>query len=161
MLYVLFIFFFLSICVKALWSANVIFEVWLDLILNSVLSVLLVVFQVWIKRTSSCRLALLCLAAVALATVQPVRSRSSAVLAASKDLASRRLSDEQEKTYLILLLSSFSHSSPACQASCCTLNFTQFLPSFFHDCCSGRRTNDFVYCRRWNISKGKLEYCAA
>lgn len=63
------------------------------------------VLQVWIRRTSSCPPAQQCPAGVGLATVQPVRSRSSAVLAASRDPASRRLSDQLENTTLLFLLS--------------------------------------------------------
>lgn len=49
--------------------------------------------QVWTRRTFSCPQALHCPAGGALATVQPVRSRSSVVPAASRDPALRKLCD--------------------------------------------------------------------
>lgn len=70
------------------------------------------VLQVSTKRTFSCPPALLCPAGGALATVQPVKSRSSAALAASRDQASRRLSDQREDALLLLILLLFLSSPP-------------------------------------------------
>lgn len=52
----------------------------------------------WTRRTSNCLQVLLCPVGGALATVRPVRSRSSAALAASRDPASRKSSDQPEDT---------------------------------------------------------------
>lgn len=57
------------------------------------------VLQVWTRKTSNCLQVLLCPVGGALATVRPVRSRSSAALAASRDPASRKLSDQPEDTH--------------------------------------------------------------
>lgn len=89
------------------------------------------VLQVWIRRTSSCRRALLCPAGGALATDRPVRSRSSAAPAASNDPASRRLSDgpglRPSLLHLLLLFFVYTPLPSACQASRCTQLFTLFI----------------------------------
>lgn len=92
------------------------------------------VLQVWIRRTSSCRRALLYPAGGALATDRPVRSRSSAVPAASNDPASRRSSDgpgyvrpSSTTWHLLLLFFVYTPLPSACQASRCTQLFTLFI----------------------------------
>lgn len=108
---------------------------------------------------SSCPPAQLCPVEVVLAMVQPVRSRSSAVLAASRDPASRRLSDLPEKTTApshIYFLSPPLHLSQACQASCCTPHLL-FSSSFPVVALAEQVIVCFV--TRRNISKGKLEFC--
>lgn len=125
-------------------------------------SVLAVVLQVWTRRTSSCPPALLCPAGVALAMVQPVRSRSSAAPAASRDPASRRSCDHPENspTFLFLLLQ--LSAPPACQTSCCTPLSTLFISSssfFMVVALAGRVI--FCFASRRNISEGKLEFSAA
>lgn len=108
---------------------------------------------------SSCPPAQLCPVEVVLAMVQPVRSRSSAVLAASRDPASRRLSDRPEKTAApshIYFLSPPLHLSQACQASCCTPHLL-FSSSVTVVALAEQVIVCFV--TRRNISKGKLEFC--
>lgn len=120
-----------------------------------------VVFQVWIRRTSSCPPAQLCPAAVGLATVQPVRSRSSAVPAASRDPASRRSSDQPENNPPPPSSSSPTHHSLACQPARphAALHFLLFL--FPPPSSSAGEQVFLCFALRGNISKGKLEFCAA
>lgn len=78
---------------------------------SAFLTCALVVLQVWTRRTSSCPPALLCPVGVAPAMVQPVRSKSSAALAALRDPALRRSSDELENPTLPTPPPSFNLSS--------------------------------------------------
>lgn len=106
----------------------------------------LVVFQVLTRRTSSCPPALLCPAGVAPATVQPVRSRSSAAQAVSRGPALRRLSDELENSTLPTPPTSSTSSAPHLQPvrPHAALHFLYFL--LVHACHFGRRTSVFVLC---------------
>lgn len=87
--------------------------------------------QVWIRRTSSCRRALLCPAGGALATDRPVRSRSSAAPAASNDPASRRSSDGpgyvRPSSASSSSFSSYTLPSPQPARPHAALNFLLFL----------------------------------
>lgn len=87
------------------------------------------VLQVWIRRTSSCRRALLCPAGGALATDRPVRSRSSVAPAASNDPASRRSSDGPGYVRPSSTSSSSSYTLPSPQPARphAALNFILFL----------------------------------
>lgn len=105
------------------------------------------VLQVWTRRTSSCPRAPLCPAGGALATVRPVRSRSSAAPAASRDPASRRSSDRSEDARPPPPPPPLRLHSPPLSLPGLTLHSTFYSFYFLlrlHGHCSGR--SDFVFC---------------